>query len=74
MFRVLVALGAAYGLGHPALDAYRPAALDRPLHGFYYDVNAAVIQCERAVKSFDGERIKYYLGRAGARMEAEMHR
>ena len=74
MFRVLIAIGTAYGLGHPALDGYRPAALDKPLHGFYFDVNTAVSQCEHAVKSFDGARIMYYLGKAGGQMEAQLHR
>ena len=73
MFRVLIALGAAYGLGHPALDAYRPAALDKPLHGFYDDVNAAAGQCERAVKRFDSARAMYYLGKIVERMKSQLH-
>jgi hypothetical protein len=73
MFRVLIAIGAAYGLGHPALDGYRPSALDKPLHGFYFDVNTAVIQCEHVVKSISGTRVMFYLGKAYGRMASQLH-
>jgi hypothetical protein len=73
MFRVILALGAAYGLGHPALDGYRPSALDKPLHGFYFDVNTAVSQCEHVAKSFDSARVTHYLGGIAGRMKAQLH-
>lgn len=73
MFRVIIALGAAYGLGHPALDSYRPAALDKPLHGFYFDVNTAVGQCAHAAKGFDRARVMHYLDSIGGRMKAQLH-
>jgi hypothetical protein len=74
MFRVIIALGAAYGLGHPALDGYRPAALDKPLHGFYFDVNTAFGQCEHVAMKFDGARIMHYLGNIAGQMKAQMHK
>ncbi|HVY59929.1 MAG TPA: hypothetical protein VHA77_18905 [Xanthobacteraceae bacterium] len=40
MWRSVVAIGLIYGSGHPSLDPYRPAVLDRPLQGFYSDVNS----------------------------------
>ena len=40
MLRTFIAAMIAYGWGHPSLDGYRPALLERPLQSFYADVNA----------------------------------
>jgi hypothetical protein len=42
MWRGLVTAWFIYGCGHPSLDGYRPASLDRPLQSFYQEVNATV--------------------------------
>ena len=43
MWRTLIVPLLAYGCGHPGLDGYRPALLDRPLQSFYGDVNAKIL-------------------------------
>jgi hypothetical protein len=70
----MIALSAAYGLGHPALDAYRPAALDKPLHGFYFDVNATIGQCEHLAMKFDSARVMHYFGNVAGRMKDQLHK
>jgi hypothetical protein len=50
--------GVVYGCGHPSLDGYRPAVLDKPLQAFHLQVNKAAIE---------GQRLLYGLNVAGAR-------
>lgn len=73
MFRVLIALGAAYGLGNPSLDGYRPTALDKPLHGFYSDINTVVGHYGHVVKNFDSGRVISFLGRMTKKVTAQLH-
>jgi hypothetical protein len=53
---------AVYLYGHPVFDGYRPAALDRPLHGFHADVNQVARIGTQDVNQFV---------RSGARQQAK---
>jgi len=48
-----VTVGIFYGCGHPALDGYRPAWLDRPLQSFHENVNASIASGRRAIASLE---------------------
>jgi hypothetical protein len=61
MLRTLVAAGLVYTWGHPALDGYRPALLDRPLQSFYADVNTTARDGRRAFSVLDDARTLRYL-------------
>ena len=67
MWRSLCVAAIAYGCGHPGLDGYRPAALDRPLQALYQQVNKAAQEGQRVLASANDARAGYfkaYVGRA----------
>jgi hypothetical protein len=72
MFRTLIVAAAVYACGHPALDGYRPAVLDKPLQSFYGEVNLAAGDGRRALTSFDDacamRCLNNYFKRGGVRM------
>jgi len=72
MFRTLIAAAAIYTCGHPALDGYRPTVLDKPLQGFYGDVNVAARDGRRALAVLDDARAMRYLNVFIQRIDAEL--
>jgi hypothetical protein len=72
MWRTLIAATAAYGCGHPSIDGYRPALLDRPLQSFYQDVNAAARDGKKVLGTLDDMRCMHYLKGYIARMDAQL--
>jgi hypothetical protein len=56
MWRWLIIAMALYAGGHPALDAYRPAAFERSLREFHRDVNRLAEQGMQAAAGFDQVR------------------
>ena len=61
MLRTFIAAMIAYGWGHPSLDGYRPALLDRPLQSFHADVNATARDGRGALGTLDDARCMRYL-------------
>ena len=72
MWRTLIAAIAVYGCGHPSLDGYRPAPLDRPLPSFYQDVNTAARDGQKVLATLDDARCMRYLKGYIARMDAQL--
>jgi hypothetical protein len=72
MLRILVAAVAVYGCGHPGLDGYRPALLDRPLQSFHKDVNATARDGKRVLATLDDARCMRYLKGYIDRMDAQL--
>ena len=72
MWRTLIAATAAYGCGHPSVDAYRPAVLDRPFQSFYQDVNAAARDGKKVLATLEDTRCMHYLKDYIARMDAQL--
>jgi hypothetical protein len=73
MWRSLIVAAIAYGCGHPALDGYRPAALDAPLQAFYQQVNKAGQEGQKVLASANDARasfLKAYMGRAERQLRA----
>jgi hypothetical protein len=61
MWRSLAAAAFIYGCGHPGLEGYRPAALDRPLQAFHHEVNVFARDGKRALATLDDARSMRYL-------------
>jgi hypothetical protein len=72
MIRSLIAAVAVYSYGHPAFDGYRPTFLDKPLQGFYGDVNVAALDGRRALATLDDARAMRYLNVYIQRIDAEL--
>ena len=74
MLRTFIAAMIAYGWGHPSLDGYRPALLDRPLQSFHADVNATARDGGGALATLDDARCMRYLtahiDRVGAQLRS----
>jgi hypothetical protein len=68
MWRSLIIAAIVYGCGHPSLDGYRPALLDKPLQGFYQQVNKAALEGRKLLASLDFARARFvnnYMGQSG---------
>jgi hypothetical protein len=61
MGRAILLLAALYHWGDMRWDAYRPAALDRPLRAFHATVDRGVGDARRAVAAVDDARSMRYL-------------
>lgn len=61
MWRSLFFAAVIYGYGYPGFDGYRPGALDRPLQGFYRDVNQVARDGHRVLTTLDDARSMRYL-------------
>jgi len=72
MWRGVLAAVLIYGCGHPALEGYRPDWLDRPLQGFYREVQKAVSNGRIALASFDQERVAGYIRIFTDRFQSEV--
>ena len=72
MWRTLISASLVYGCGHPNLDGYRPALLDRALQSFHQEVNAAARDGEKWLASINDTRFMHYLKDAVARAEARL--
>jgi hypothetical protein len=73
MFRTALAAIAVYACGTPVLDGHRPASFDKPLQGFYNEVNVTAIESTKAFSFFDKERTLYYIDVFKQRFAAAMH-
>jgi len=56
MWRWLAIAAVLYAGGHPALDAWRPAAFERSLTEFHHDVNGLRNDAVRTVTGLDQAR------------------
>ena len=72
MWRTLIAASMVYGYGHPSLDGYRPALLDRPLQSFYADVNTTARDGRKALAMLDDARTMRYLKDYIERMDSQL--
>jgi hypothetical protein len=72
MWRTLLAAAAVYGCGHPGLDGYRPALLDRPLQSFHKDINAAARDGKAVLATLDDARCMRYLKGYIERVDAQL--
>jgi hypothetical protein len=72
MWRCVLAAVLVYGCGHPALEGYRPEWLERPLQGFYQEVQKAAVHGRFALASFDQERISGYIRIFTDRFQSEV--
>jgi hypothetical protein len=72
MWRAFMTAWIVYGCGHPSLEAYRPAVLDRPLQAFYETVNTAARDGRKAIASIDDSRWMRYLKDYVAEMEQRL--
>lgn len=72
MIRTLMAAAAVYALGHPSFDRYRPAFLDQPLQGFYFEVNFAARDGQRALQTLDTAPARRYVETYIERTQAEL--
>lgn len=72
MWRTLIAATLAYGTGHPSVDGYRPALLDKPLQSFHQDINAAARDGKKVLATLDDTRWMNYLKGYIARMDAQL--
>ena len=72
MWRTLFAASFVYGCGHPSLDGYRPALLDRPLQSFYQDVNTTARDGQKVLATLDDARCMRYLKGYIDRMDAQL--
>jgi hypothetical protein len=61
-----------YGCGHPSLDGYRPALLDRPLQSFYQDVNTAARDGQKVIATLDDYRCMRYLKGYITKVDAQL--
>jgi hypothetical protein len=59
MWRTLIAATLVYGYGHPSLDGFRPALLDRPLQSFHQDVNSTARDGKKVIATIDDARARY---------------
>ena len=72
MFRTLIAAATVYTYGHPAFDGYRPPVFDKPLQGFYAEINVAARDGRRALATLDEARAMRYLNIYIERIDAEL--
>jgi hypothetical protein len=72
MWRAVISAWIVYGCGHPSLEGYRPAMLDRPLQSFHETVNAAARDGRKAIASIDDSRWMRYLKDYVAEMEVRL--
>jgi hypothetical protein len=72
MWRTLLAATLVYGSGHPGLDGYRPAVLDKPLQSFYRDVNLFARDGQTALATLDDARCMRYLKGYIERMDQQL--
>lgn len=75
MLRAAIAAVLIYAYGHPALEAARPALLDKPLQGFHRDINTIALDAYRAIARLDEERalaaVKGYAGHLDAQLRGK---
>jgi hypothetical protein len=60
MLRITLAAAAVYVCGCPGLDGHRPASFDKPLQGFYNEVNVTAIESARVFGLVNKERTQHY--------------
>ena len=72
MWRALISISLIYGSGHPSLDGYRPALLDRALQSFHEEVNSAARDGQKVLASIDDTRLMRYLKDYAARIDARL--
>ena len=73
MWRTILVAAAAYLCGYPALDGYRPKALDAPLQAFYRQMNRAGQEGRAALETANIARANYfraYMSRAEKQLKS----
>lgn len=70
MWRLLIIATALYAGGHPALDAYRPAAFERSLREFHRDVNRLAEHGMQAAVGLDQARALRQLTALGGQFQS----
>jgi hypothetical protein len=73
MWRTLIAATVVYVYGHPALNHFRPAFLDKPLQGFYAEVNLAAQDGRRVLSTLGDARAMRYLSTYVALVSSKLH-
>ena len=53
MWRSIVVAALVYAYGHPKFDGHRPAAFDRAMQAFYFEVNKAAVAGHQMLVRFD---------------------
>jgi hypothetical protein len=68
MWRAIISAVLIYGSGHPSLDGYRPALLDRPLQTFYLEVNQVGREGLAVIRHVDGQYVRSYVNRVDTQL------
>lgn len=72
MFRTLLAAAAVYACGHPSLERYRPAPLDKPLQSFYEEINLFARNSGQALGVLNDARTMRYVDAVMVRLDGEL--
>jgi hypothetical protein len=72
MWRSVLAGVLVFACGHPSLEGYRPQALNRPLQGFYAEVQKAAESGKQVIANFDNERYLFYVKVFVRKVETEL--
>ena len=74
MWRTALMAALVYGYGHPGLEGYRPATLDRPLQAFHAEINQIARDGQRVVAHLDNTRtarvLRSYIERADTQLRS----
>lgn len=73
MFRTLLIAATVYTFGLPTFDGHRPASFDKPLQGFYQEINVVAADGTHALGLFDEARIKHYYELFCLRLSSAIH-
>jgi hypothetical protein len=73
MLRTFLAAAVVYAYGHPSFDGHRPAPFDKPVQGFYEEVNVAANDGRQAFAGIDMGRLTHYLDVLLQRLGDEIH-
>jgi hypothetical protein len=73
MWRTLMAAAIVYVYGHPSLNHFRPAFLDKPLQSFHAEVNLAAQDGRRSLSSLGDVRVMRYLSDYVALLSSKLH-
>jgi len=61
MFRSLTLAMVVYAYGQPAFYDYRPSMVEKPVQGFYANVNSVARDGQRALQTLNDARTMQYL-------------
>jgi uncharacterized membrane protein len=72
VWRSIIAAALVYGIGHPALESYRPVVFSKPLEGFYRDVNRAAEDGRYVLSKFDTDWVMRLFSKAVDKAESNL--